>query len=238
MNADLIIQYITENDTIILVSAVISAITGTLLVYGKAWGVIASKSAYLWLYVANEIGSLALLSAALLELATLSLHKLPRFQEAGARYVSRMLTACLCCAVLLAFVPLGTLSTIAQSHYFGVGFIGAGLGLIWAAFYLTCRYLRVGLDRRTAAEGSILAIVYIGYSVLLALRPAWLQIAVCVLWCLGFGLGAAISIFPRLMSSESHEPAAPCDLAASAKVRRVQARLDQFEKDFEVIGKG
>lgn len=33
MNADLIIQYITENDTIILVSAVISAITGTLLVY-------------------------------------------------------------------------------------------------------------------------------------------------------------------------------------------------------------
>lgn len=214
-----------------------SGLFGAMLMLVHAAGLIVSARHYFLLYLVGEIGSLALLAAALLELVALSLSAYPRFQRAATRLVNGLLIACVVGAISIVFVPQSWITSARHFHLAERTAIEIGLPLVWAAFWLGGRYFGFQPNRRISAEGSLLALLLIGYAAIQIWNPSWGRMAHGLWSAACFGSGAVIAFRWSTNSNERPETLESPTEEAPEEVREALARLDILHRSLDAAGK-
>lgn len=215
-----------------------SSLCSAALLYGKASGLVSSESTYLYLYVGNGLGSLALLAAAFLEIAALSLIRFPRFQRAGSALVNGLLTTILAATLALAVIPLEWTRSISGALFGGTSFVYASLGMVWIVFALAGRYFRLTLDHRPRLEGWTLACIALSFALFLGWTPEWYRVGVVLVSALGFGAGAAICLASSKFSESTLALPEGLSHTDALAVRQTLSRLDIVEQGLAIASKG
>ncbi len=215
-----------------------SGITGAALMLAYAADLIASDRHYFLLYLVNEIGSLALLAAALFELIALCLSAYPKFQSATTKLVNGLMVACAFGALSIVFLPQSWISSMRQFHLAERSVIELSLASVWALFWLGRRYFNFKKDQRVMLEGSLLTMLSLGYAAMQIWNPSWGRVAICFWAASCFGLGATIGFRSSKGADKELETVGPTAEQPTEEVREALARLDLLHRSLDVAGKG